>query len=110
MAEPVVRDPEVPLEKPRAAAPSGGRRGPRREAAAGGATAVAKAPAWNLEARRTDLHKALRAQHPQADLTMVDKAFDLAVEAHATQVRASGEPYVTHPIASAQILAELGID
>ena len=32
------------------------------------------------------------------------------MEAHATQVRASGEPYVTHPIASAQILAELGID
>ena len=32
------------------------------------------------------------------------------VEAHANQVRASGEPYVTHPIASAQILAELGID
>ena len=77
---------------------------------AGGATAAAKAPAWNLEALRTDLAKALRAQHPQADLAMVDKAFDLAVEAHSTQVRASGEPYVTHPIASAQILAELGID
>ncbi len=41
---------------------------------------------------------------------MVEQAFDLAVEAHSMQVRASGEPYVTHPIASAQILAELGID
>ncbi len=110
MAEPVVRDPEVPLEKPRATAPAAARRGPRREGVAGGATAAAKAPAWNLEALRKDLHKALKAQHPQVDLTMVDKAFDLAVEAHSTQVRASGEPYVTHPIASAQILAELGID
>ncbi len=41
---------------------------------------------------------------------MVDRAFDLAIEAHSSQVRASGEPYVTHPIASAQILADLGID
>src|SRR6187399_851257 len=110
MAEPVVRDPEVPLEKPRATAPAAARRGPRREGVAGGATAAAKAPAWNLEALRKELHKALKAQHPQVDLTMVDKAFDLAVEAHSTQVRASGEPYVTHPIASAQILADLGID
>ena len=37
-------------------------------------------------------------------------AFDLAVEAHTGQLRATGEPYVTHPIASAQITAELGID
>src|SRR6187399_1724639 len=110
MAEPVVRDPEVPLEKPRATAPAAARRGPRREGVAGGATAAAKAPAWNLEALRKELHKALKAQHPQVDLTMVDKAFDLAVEAHREQKRASGEPYVTHPIASAQILAELGID
>ena len=44
------------------------------------------------------------------DLGPVERAYDLAVEAHAGQVRASGEPYVTHPIASAQILADLGID
>src|SRR5512146_2483562 len=34
----------------------------------------------------------------------------MAVEAHGAQVRASGEPYVTHPIAAAEILAELGLD
>jgi len=51
------------------------------------------------------------AEHyPQADLDPVGRAFDLAVEAHEGQTRASGEPYVTHPIASAQILADLGID
>src|SRR5215218_9292553 len=107
MAEPVVRDPEVPLAATRQA-PAPARRGPRREGAAAGTTA--SAPAWDLEALRRDLHGALRAQHPQADLALVDRAFDLAVEAHQTQVRASGEPYVTHPIASAQILAELGIE
>src|SRR6187431_2338002 len=107
MAEPVVRDPEVPLAATKQA-PASARRGPRRDGGAAGATA--KAPAWDLESLRRELHATLRAHHPQADLTMVNKAFDLAVEAHSTQVRASGEPYVTHPIASAQILAELGID
>src|SRR3954451_8515319 len=106
MAEPVVRDPEVPLATPRAATPA--KRGPRRDGAR--ATPAAKAPEWDLESLRSELKRTLLAQHPQAELSMVDRAFDLAVEAHSTQVRASGEPYVTHPIASAQILAELGID
>src|SRR5215203_4396897 len=110
MAEPVVRDPEVPLATTRAADAAGGRRGPRRAGAAGGATGAAKAPPWDLDSLRTELIGSLRAQHPQADLGAVERAFDLAVEAHSTQVRASGEPYVTHPIASAQILADLGID
>jgi GTP pyrophosphokinase len=48
--------------------------------------------------------------YPQADLSRVERAFDFAVEAHAGQTRASGEAFVTHPIASAQILADLGID
>ncbi|HKG19932.1 MAG TPA: bifunctional (p)ppGpp synthetase/guanosine-3',5'-bis(diphosphate) 3'-pyrophosphohydrolase [Candidatus Limnocylindrales bacterium] len=110
MAEPVVRDPEVPLASTRAADAAGARRGPRRTGAAGGATSAAKAPPWDLDSLRTELIGSLRAQHPQADLGAVERAFDLAVEAHSTQVRASGEPYVTHPIASAQILADLGID
>jgi len=54
--------------------------------------------------------ESLGAHLPAADLTMVERAFDLAVEAHRGQVRVSGEPYVLHPIASAQILADLGID
>ncbi len=48
--------------------------------------------------------------HPDADVTLLGNAFDLAVEAHEGQRRASGEPYVTHPIAAAQIVADLGID
>src|SRR5690242_17631625 len=107
MAEPVVRDPEVPLAATHPATTTA-KRGPRRNGAAAGT--VAKAPAWDLESLRRDLHTTLTSHHPQADLALVDRAFDLAVEAHSTQVRASGEPYVTHPIASAQILAELGID
>ena len=49
-------------------------------------------------------------RYPGADLDTVGRAFDMAVEAHGTQRRASGEPYVTHPIAAARIVADLGID
>src|SRR5438552_7840016 len=66
--------------------------------------------AGSLEALRRHLKEATSSHHPSADLKDVDRAFDFAVEAHEGQKRASGEPYVTHPIASAQILAELGID
>ena len=51
---------------------------------------------------------AVRSHYPQADLTGIERAFDMAAEAHGDQRRASGEPYVTHPIAAAEILAELG--
>ena len=107
MAEPVVRDPEVPLETVREPVPAQ-RRGARRTGAAAGGTA--KARKWDPESLRTSLLASLREHHPQADLEPVERAFDLALVAHQAQVRASGEPYVTHPIASAQILAELGID
>ena len=41
---------------------------------------------------------------------LVADAFDFAVAAHGSQVRASGEPYVTHPAEAALILADLGLD
>ncbi len=107
MAEPVVRDPETPLAAPRAAAGAGQRRGPRREASPGRTTRRSADPLENLHRALLD---SLRQHHHQADLSVVERAFELAVEAHRTQVRATGDPYVTHPIASAQILADLGID
>jgi guanosine-3',5'-bis(diphosphate) 3'-pyrophosphohydrolase len=84
------------------------RRGPRR------APAVVRRPGtpgeFDLEALRDELITTVVGHYPTADLDPLRRAFDLAVEAHAGQKRASGEPYVTHPIASAQIIAELGID
>ena len=41
---------------------------------------------------------------------MLRRAFDFADQAHRGQTRVTGEPYITHPLASAQILADLGID
>src|SRR5256885_11157753 len=83
------------------------KRGPRRALAAVRA-AVGREP--DLERLRADLLATIARHYPQADLTPVNQALDLATQAHEGQRRASGEPYVTHPIASAQILADLGID
>lgn len=48
--------------------------------------------------------------HPTKDLSMVEKAYNLAREAHGDQKRKSGEPYIIHPICVAKILAELELD
>ncbi|HWP64021.1 MAG TPA: RelA/SpoT family protein [Candidatus Binatia bacterium] len=70
----------------------------------------APTPTVDLEVLEAELLDALRRHNPGVDLEPVRRAFAYAVECHAGQRRMSGEPYVTHPIASAQILAELGID
>ncbi|QEO15861.1 bifunctional (p)ppGpp synthetase/guanosine-3',5'-bis(diphosphate) 3'-pyrophosphohydrolase [Agromyces intestinalis] len=55
------------------------------------------------------LLRTVRMHHPKADLALVERAYQVADRAHAGQTRKSGEPYITHPIAVAQILADLGI-
>ncbi|HEY2887397.1 MAG TPA: hypothetical protein VGJ17_02175, partial [Candidatus Limnocylindrales bacterium] len=52
-----------------------------------------------------DLLAAIKRRDPDVDLGPIRQAIDFAIEAHGDQQRASGEPYVTHPIAAAQILA-----
>ncbi|WP_462185971.1 MULTISPECIES: RelA/SpoT family protein [unclassified Frankia] len=54
--------------------------------------------------------RGLLANHPRADIAQVQQAFEVADAAHAGQVRFSGHPYITHPIAVASILADLGMD
>ncbi len=49
-------------------------------------------------------------QHSTDDQKLIRQAFDLGKEAHKDQKRQSGEPYFTHPIAVAQILANMGAD
>ncbi len=48
--------------------------------------------------------------HPTADLSLVRRAYQFAADAHAGQTRKSGDPYVTHPLAVAQIIADLKLD
>ena len=54
--------------------------------------------------------EALLASHPRTDLAEVERAFTAAELAHRGQERKSGDPYITHPVAVAEILAELGLD
>ncbi len=53
---------------------------------------------------------AFRERHPKANPALITKAYAEAVQAHAGQVRASGEPYVSHPVAVATVVAQLGLD
>ena len=55
------------------------------------------------------LFRAIKASHPKADLSVVEKAYQVASRAHSGQKRKSGDPYITHPLAVATILAELGM-
>ncbi len=57
-----------------------------------------------------ELIKTVSSYRNGEDLSMIKKAYDLAVEAHKDQFRKSGEPYIIHPLAVAQILAELKLD
>ncbi|OON94434.1 MAG: (p)ppGpp synthetase [Candidatus Epulonipiscioides saccharophilum] len=56
------------------------------------------------------LIKAIRAYHPSDDLSMIEKAYKLASNAHNGQLRKSGEPYIIHPLGVAKILADLELD
>ncbi|MGI3782423.1 MAG: HD domain-containing protein, partial [Janthinobacterium lividum] len=55
------------------------------------------------------LFQVIRANHPKADLSLVERAFHTAERFHRDQRRKSGDAYITHPLAVTTILAELGM-
>ncbi|HWR09411.1 bifunctional (p)ppGpp synthetase/guanosine-3',5'-bis(diphosphate) 3'-pyrophosphohydrolase [Sporomusa sp.] len=57
-----------------------------------------------------DIMAKIKANHPDAPLQMVEKAYQLAYNSHAGQLRVSGEEYICHPLGVANILADLQID
>ena len=52
----------------------------------------------------------IRKYHPSDDISMVEKAYSIAYNAHKEQKRKSGEPYIIHPLCVAIILADLELD
>lgn len=56
------------------------------------------------------LVKIVESYHPSADISMIEKAYHIADEAHKNQFRKSGEPYIIHPLCVGIILAELELD
>ena len=57
-----------------------------------------------------ELVKSVKKYHPSTDLTMIEKAYQVAKAAHKDQVRKSGEPYIIHPLCVGIILADLELD
>ena len=62
------------------------------------------------EALYDELITAVKRYHPSADISMIEKAYTIARDAHEGQVRKSGEPYIIHPLCVAIILADLELD
>ena len=56
------------------------------------------------------LIKTVRGTHPKADVRLIERAYESAAYWHRDQKRRSGDPYITHPLAVATILAELGMN
>lgn len=57
-----------------------------------------------------ELVRSIRKYHPSDDITLIEKAYTIAYEAHKDQKRKSGEPYIIHPLCVAIILADLELD
>ncbi|MFC5730114.1 MULTISPECIES: RelA/SpoT family protein [Nocardioides] len=55
------------------------------------------------------LFRAVRANHPKADLALLERAYVTAERLHSEQKRKSGDPYITHPLAVTTILAGIGM-
>ena len=60
--------------------------------------------------RQFELTEKVRAYDPKADTAMLDAAYVLAMQAHGQQTRENGDPYITHPLAVADILAGYRLD
>ena len=57
-----------------------------------------------------DLIRRVRKYHPSDDISLIEKAYNLAFHAHEGQVRKSGEPYIIHPLCVGIVLADLEMD
>jgi GTP pyrophosphokinase len=94
--------PAAPAGPVAPASPTGGR-GMRARLARIGTSKQAGNP--ELE----PLFRAVRANHPKADLALLERAYNTADRMHRGQMRKSGDPYITHPLAVTTILADIGM-
>ena len=63
-----------------------------------------------LQVRFLELVEKVRQTRPASDIELLRRAFDFAAEQHRTQLRKSGDPYLSHPLEVAHILADMKLD
>ena len=71
---------------------------------------AARVNAGPIGARFQDLLRTVKANRPSEDTAPIQKAWEFCVHYHAGQLRASGEPYIIHPLEVAEVLAEMKLD
>ena len=60
--------------------------------------------------RAGDIIEKVKRYNPEADATLISRAFDFARDAHEGQKRRSGEPFFTHPFNVSSIISDLHLD
>jgi guanosine-3',5'-bis(diphosphate) 3'-pyrophosphohydrolase len=65
-------------------------------------------PVIGLDDALAGLREVLRVTRPDADTVLIRRAYQVAASCHQGQTRKSGDPYITHPLAVATILAGTG--
>src|ERR1700720_4096804 len=72
--------------------------------------AISQAARRSIDLRFVELMDKVRRSRPGDDLELLRRAYDFAAEQHKTQVRQSGEPFLSHPVEVAHILADMKLD
>jgi GTP pyrophosphokinase len=93
----------------RQAIPAGGPSAPQLPASDLKAAAP-KADLRPIDQRFEALLKQVQANRPSEDISLIRKAWEFCVKHHEGQMRASGEPYIVHPLEVAEVLAEMKLD
>ena len=111
-AEPPRASPRRAVPGARAARPPAEARAP--PASTRGSGCGSGSPGWAPAAPQAPaldpLFRVIRANHPKADLHLIERAYRTAERCHRGQLRKSGDAYITHPLAVTTILAELGMN
>ena len=69
-----------------------------------------RAPARQTDPMLDRVLKEVRSRRPKADLKLIERAYEMAEAAHSGQLRKSGDPFISHPLGVAAVVAELGLD
>lgn len=75
-----------------------------------GKPAITQAARRAVDLRFVELIDKVRRSRPGDDLELLRRAYDFAAEQHKTQTRLSGEPFLSHPVEVAHILADMKLD